>query len=344
MLPSFPRTCPAGTCPPSGFAASSARPCWCASLTTAVTTTALGCYAAQQPKVRVLTCACPLASRAACRPHGPLVQSALFRSSAAALRSPPFFARSRLSESSHGAQPKNRLYTAGPGPDHDSHCLTVLGLPGPPTDLSRGGQPALMTLESLFALACPAPLSVACLSFGFVDADLPDSRCCRCPQSVQPANTSLLTARSIRLSPHRALAGLRPASRRSAFSQPAEDRRLKKECCSSGLNDPARPTADRPVSTPAFGRQRMQLILFRLKTKNLVLSAFADPCEPNKLCVDRSTGTLESLSSGTAAGSGGKSTAADYRRARPFGQEILVAQRRSSWPKDFVVTKDKNRE
>ena len=44
----------------------------------------------------------------------------------------------------------------------------------------------------------PAPLRVACLSFGFFDADLPDSRCRRCRQSVELANTSLLTARRLR--------------------------------------------------------------------------------------------------------------------------------------------------
>ena len=63
---------------------------------------------------------------------------------------------------------------------------------------SRVAQPALVTLDSLFAFARPAPLCVACLSFGFVDADLPASRCRRCRQSVEPANTSLLTARRLR--------------------------------------------------------------------------------------------------------------------------------------------------
>ena len=106
-------------------------PRWRASLTTA-----------WQPNVKVLTCACPLASRAACRPHEPLVQSGLFRSSVAAAalasRSPRFFARSRSSESLRAAaratRPKNRLYTAGPGPDRDTQCAGF-----PPTDLSRGG-------------------------------------------------------------------------------------------------------------------------------------------------------------------------------------------------------------
>ena len=56
--------------------------------------------------------------------------------------------------------------------------------------------------------AFPAPLSVACPSFGFVDANLPDSRRGRCRQSVELANTSLLTARRLRP------AGLRAASRR----------------------------------------------------------------------------------------------------------------------------------
>ena len=65
-----------------------------------------------------------------------------------------------------------------------SECRThtVLGLPG---------HPALVTLDSLFAFARPAPLPVACLSFGFVDNDLPDSRCRRCCQSVAPARPPL---------------------------------------------------------------------------------------------------------------------------------------------------------
>ena len=73
---------------------------------------------------------------------------------------------------------------------------------------SRAAQPALVTPHSLSAFACPAPLRVACRSFGFVDTDLHDGRCGRCRQSVEPANTSLLTARRLRP------AGLRPASRR----------------------------------------------------------------------------------------------------------------------------------
>ena len=109
------------------------------------------------------------------------------------------------------ARPGNRLYTAGtttclytadPGSAGHTQCLGC-----PLTGQSRVAQPALVTLDSLFAFARPAPLRVACLSFGFVDADLPDSRCRRCRQSVEPANTSLLTARRLRP------ACLRPASR-----------------------------------------------------------------------------------------------------------------------------------
>ena len=37
------------------------------------------------------------------------------------------------------------------------------------------------------------PLRVACLSFGFVDTDLPDDRCRRCCQSVEPASATRLS-------------------------------------------------------------------------------------------------------------------------------------------------------
>ena len=82
---------------------------------------------------------------------------------------------------------------------------TVLGLPATYPSQSRAAQPALATPDSFFACACPVPLRVSCLSrsFGVVEATLPGSRCRRCRQSVQPANSSLLTARR-----------LRPASRR----------------------------------------------------------------------------------------------------------------------------------
>ena len=75
----------------------------------------LSLHAAWQPKVQVLTCACPLASRAACRPHEPSVQSALFRSSVAALvasRSSRYFARSSKSLRARAAS-ASRL--PGPG-------------------------------------------------------------------------------------------------------------------------------------------------------------------------------------------------------------------------------------
>ena len=95
------------------------------------------------------------------------VQSALFGSSVAALasRSPRFFARSRQSL-------RARARGSGPGcpakepalhprsPAGHTQCLG-----GPLTGQSRAAQPALVTLDSLFAFARPAPLRVACLSF-----------------------------------------------------------------------------------------------------------------------------------------------------------------------------------
>ena len=84
------------------------------------------------------------------------------------------------------ARPGNRLYTAGPGPDTQS-----LGYP--PTDQPESrvapGQPALMTLDSLFAFARPAPMRVACLSFGFVDTDLPDTLGRRCRHLPRPLSS-----------------------------------------------------------------------------------------------------------------------------------------------------------
>ena len=128
-----------------------------------------------------------------------------------------------------------------------------------------GAQPALVALarDSLLAFARPALLRVACLSFGLVDADLLDSlsRCRRCRQSVERANTSLLTAR--RFWP----AGLRPASRLlSRRSSAAPERTLFVRVERSSR-------ADRPVSTqirfpnrPSAGKE-IQLILFRVKTQ-----------------------------------------------------------------------------
>ena len=178
--------CPAGggRLPAQRLRPSPARPapCWCASLRLSVST-------AWQPKVQVLTCACPLASRAACRPHGPSVQSAPFGFSVPALLRAverifacPVRFRGRAARPS-GPGAGCTLYTAGPGPD--TKCL---GSGYPPTDQSRVAQHALVRLDSLPAFARPAPLRLACLPFGFVDADLPDSRCRRCRQSVEPAN------------------------------------------------------------------------------------------------------------------------------------------------------------
>ena len=74
------------------------------------------------------------------------------------------------------ARPGNRLYTAGtttgpytadPGSAGHTQCLGC-----PLTGQSRVAQPALVTLDSLFAFARAAPLRVAFLSFGFVDTDL----------------------------------------------------------------------------------------------------------------------------------------------------------------------------
>ena len=176
----------------------------------------LSLHAAWQPKVQVLTCACPLASRAACRPHEPSVQSAPFRSSVAALasRSPRSFARSSESLRARSAQrpgcPVREPAVHCRYNYRSVHCRsrecrthTVLGLPA---DWSVAGGPtctgdarfSLRVRSSGPAARClpprPAPLRVACLSFGFVDADLPDSRCRRCRQSDQPASTFLLTA------------------------------------------------------------------------------------------------------------------------------------------------------
>ena len=199
--------CPAGggRLPAQRLRPSPARPapCWCASLRLSVST-------AWQPKVQVLTFACPLASRAACRPHEPSVQSAPFRSSVAALasRSPRSFARSSESLRARSAQRPgcpvrepavHCRYNYRSVLCRSRECRTHTQCLGCPlTGQSRVAQSALqvVTLDSLFAR--PAPLRVACLSFGFVDADLPDSRCRRCRQSVEPANTSLLTARRLR--------------------------------------------------------------------------------------------------------------------------------------------------
>ena len=155
------------------------------------------------------------------------------------------------------ARPGNRMYTAGtatglytadPGSAGHTQCLGC-----PLTGQSRVAQPALVTLDSLFAFARPAPLRVACLSFGFVDADLPDSRCRRCRQSVEPANTSLLTARRLRP------AGLRPASRRLSRRSSAPERTItffpapkeREERRSFRCRSPAQPsTAGRPSARP----------------------------------------------------------------------------------------------
>ena len=61
-----------------------------------------------------------------------------------------------------------------------------------------GLRPRILLLCSLFWRRCASP---ACqrLSFGLVDADLPDSRCRRRRQSVDPANSSLLTACRFRM-------------------------------------------------------------------------------------------------------------------------------------------------
>ena len=131
-------------------------------------------------------------------------------------------------------------------------------------DPPRPCQPwVALARDSLLALARPALLRVACLSFGFVDSDLPDSlsRCRRCRQSVERANTSLLTAR--RFWP----AGRRPASRLlSRRSSAAPERTLF-----VGVERSSQ--ADRPVSTqirfpnrPSAGKE-IQLILFRVKTQ-----------------------------------------------------------------------------
>ena len=139
---------------------------------------------------------------------------------------------------------------------------TVLGLPA---DWSVAGGPtctgdarfSLRVRSSGPAARClpprPAPLRVACLSFGFVDADLPDSRCRRCRQSVEPANTSLLTARRLRP------AGLRPASRRLSRRSSAPERTItffpapkeREERRSFRCRSPAQPsTAGRPSARP----------------------------------------------------------------------------------------------
>ena len=144
------------------------------------------------------------------------------------------------------ARPENRLYTAGtttglytadPGSAGHTQCLGC-----PLTGQSRVAQPALVTLDSLFAFARPAPLRVACLSFGFVDADLPDSRCRRCRQSVESANTSLLTAR--RLLSRRSSA---PERTITFFPAPKEREERRSFRCRS----PAQPSmAGRPSARP----------------------------------------------------------------------------------------------
>ena len=127
------------------------------------------------------------------------------------------------------ARPRNRLYTAGttaglytadPGNARYTQCLGCQL-----TGQSQVAQSALVTLDSPFAFARPAPLRVrpaplcvACLLFGIGDADLPNSRCRGCRQSVEPANTSLLTARRLRP------AGLRPASRRLSRRSSTQER------------------------------------------------------------------------------------------------------------------------
>ena len=60
---------------------------------------------------------------------------------------------------------------------------------------ARSSLPGRASSTRLAAQPRPAPLRVACLSSGVVDASLPDSRCRRCRQSVEPANFPLLAAR-----------------------------------------------------------------------------------------------------------------------------------------------------
>ena len=149
-----------------------------------------------------------------------------------------------------------------PGPhDFDSAapglCLSVrlrsrIGFPPPPRGAARP-LPGRASATHLAVQPRPAPLRVACLSFGFVDADLPDSRCRRCRQSVESANTSLLTARRLRP------AGLRPASRRLSRRSSAPERTItffpapkeREERRSFRCRSPAQPsTAGRPSARP----------------------------------------------------------------------------------------------
>ena len=78
------------------------------------------------------------------------------------------------------------LYAAGPG---NTQCLG-----GPLTGQSRVTGGPTCTGDARVSLCVVLSGPVACLSFGFVDADPSGSRCRRSCQSVEPANTSLLTA------------------------------------------------------------------------------------------------------------------------------------------------------
>ena len=94
----------------------------------------------------------------------------------------------------------------GPAPpDSDSAasgpCPGVRLRPRTPTTRGAARPSSLPGRASAARLAVqprPAPLRVACLSSGVVDASLPDSRCRRCRQSVEPADPPLLTARRLR--------------------------------------------------------------------------------------------------------------------------------------------------
>ena len=220
------RTCLAGACPPRGFAASPGRPSLAHLSHCRVATQGSGpymrlssCVPRRVPPARAVGAICAVL----------LLRGRTSFSLPALLRAVERIFACPVRFRGRAARPRNRLYTAGttaglytadPGNARYTQCLGCQL-----TGQSQVAQSALVTLDSPFAFARPAPLRVrpaplcvACLLFGIGDADLPNSRCRGCRQSVEPANTSLLTARRLRP------AGLRPASRRLSRRSSTQER------------------------------------------------------------------------------------------------------------------------